>query len=247
MLIVGGIVGVLSYLMGIIPILAFGLSSLLIGFLILYLPESQESRGDNLATNLTLPLLLNIENLLEELELDERGIYLPASGLGISPKVFVPLAQTPATIRPSLGSDSSRKVFVTVGDGTEDRGILLDPPGASILISIEQMQKQDFAATQLKDAPMLLDAGLRNLGLAELSKFEQRNSTMVLEVKLRRLGELEKKLRNVAPKVVAQLGTPISSTVAAAVSKASGKYIRLKNTVLDSRESTLTVNLQLET
>jgi hypothetical protein len=247
MITLGVIVGIVSYLIGVMPMLAFGLSSLLIGFLVVYLPESQEAIADRLASNLSLPPLLNMEKLLEDLELDERGIYIPASGLGVSPKVFVPLANTPATSRPHLGLTSSRRVFVTVGAGAEDRGVLLDPPGSTILIAIEQSIKRDFSTAQMNDAPDLLDSGLRRLSLAEVSRFEKRDSDVVVQVKLRALARLEERLRYVAPKLVAQIGTPIPSALAAAVSKTTGKYTRLKSTVLDSHDATITVNLRLET
>lgn len=142
--VIGAIVGFLSYLMGIVPMLAFGLASFLIGILVLYLPERRGTIAARLAMESSLPSLLNIENLLEDLDLDERGIYIPASGLGVCPRVFVPLAETEATRQPPVGLVSSRRIFVTVGKNPEDRGVLLDAPGSQILVALEQSLRRSL-------------------------------------------------------------------------------------------------------
>jgi hypothetical protein len=100
MTVLGALVGFVSYMMGVVPILAFGLGVFLLGILVLYLPERTVSLAATLATDSSLPSLLNIENLLEDLDLNEKGIYIPASGLGVCPRVFVPLEETEATRQP---------------------------------------------------------------------------------------------------------------------------------------------------
>ena len=129
LIVVGGIVGTMSYLMNVVPTLALGVGSLLIGVMVLYLPDSGTVK-ETLAADSIIPLFMNIEKLLEDLDLDERGIYIPVSGLGVAPKVFVPMTRTSATERPPLGLTASNRIFVTVGKNPEDRGILLEAPGA---------------------------------------------------------------------------------------------------------------------
>jgi hypothetical protein len=241
----GAVVGFLSYLMGIVPMLAFGLASFLLGILVLYLPERRESIASRLATDSSLPSLLNIENLLEDLDLDERGIYIPASGLGVCPRVFVPLAETQATKQPPVELVSSRRIFVTVGENPEDRGVLLDAPGSQILITLERSLRQDLAKTNLDDLGAHLDSGLKALRIAEVTNFEYKDALVTIQMKLLGLIDLETKLRNVAPRLVAQVGTPVTSAVAAAVSKATAKYVTFKSTVLDLPNKKVSVNLKL--
>ena len=198
-----------------------------------------------LATDSSLPSLLNIEKLLEDLDLDERGIYIPASGLGVCPKVFVPLAQTPATERPPLGLGGSRRIFVTVGKNPEDRGILLDAPGGQILFALENSLHADLAKVELDDLETDLNSAFESLGIAKVTTLEQQDTTITIEMKLTALLELEERLRNLAPRLVAQVGTPIASALAAAVSKATGKYVKFKNAVLQVPEKKLTISLKL--
>lgn len=240
----GIIVSVASYLVGIIPMLAFGLGSLLIGFMILYLPES-ESIGGSVATRLLLPSLLNMENLLEDLDLDQRGIYIPVGGFGVSPKVFVPLTLTPATRNPPVGLSSSRRIFVTVGKNPEDRGILLDAPGGQILLALEQSLSNDIAKISIEDLEHSLNRGFETLGIANVISLVREDDTVQVELALRGLVQLEEKLRRSAPRLVAQIGTPLTSTVASAFAKATGKYVTLKTSLLDESNSKLRISLKL--
>jgi hypothetical protein len=242
---IGAVVGLLSYLMGIVPMLAFGLASFLVGILVLYLPERRESIAGRLATNSSLPSLLNIEKLLEDLDLDERGIYIPASGIGVCPRVFVPLAETQATRQPPVGLASSRRIFVTVGENPEDRGVLLDAPGSQILAAFEQSLRRDLAKAKLDDLSADLNSGLKALGIARVTNFEHKDNTLMIQIELTSLIDLETKLRNLAPRLVAQVGTPATSAVAAAVSKATGKYVTLKSAILDPSNKKVSINLKL--
>jgi hypothetical protein len=243
--VIGAVVGFLSYLMGIVPMLAFGLASFLIGILVLYLPERRGGVAARLAMESSLPSLLNIENLLEDLDLDERGIYIPASGLGVCPRVFVPLADTEATRQPPVGLVSSRRIFVTVGKNPEDRGVLLDAPGSQILVALEQSLRADFSKTKLDELGAALNSGFRALGIAKSANFENDNSSVKIQIELTALIDLETRLRNVAPRLVAQVGTPVTSAVAAAVSKAAGKYVTFKSAILDLPNKKVSINLKL--
>lgn len=245
MITLGGLVGFVSYLMWIVPMLAFGLASFLIGIMILYLPESNRAVTSELATDSSLPSLLNMERLLEDLDLDERGIYIPVSGLGECPKVFVPLVQTWATERPPLGLRSSNRIFVTVGKNPEERGILLDAPGSQILYSLERSLGRNLAEIPLEDLQTNLDSALRTLDIAKATTVARQESTVNIETELTALLDLEQKLRNLAPRLVMQVGTPVASALAAAVSKSTAKYVTFKNAVLQVPNRRLSISLKL--
>ena len=240
----GGLVGALSVLMGITPMIAMGLASLLIGVMVLYLPLS-ESYVRTLTTNLSLPSLLNIEKLLEDLDLVERGIYIPTKGYASSPRVFVPLARTPATDRPTLELLRSNKIFVTVGRNPEDRGILLEAPGSGILQDLERAIHADFSQTEMENLASNLDSGFRSVGLGRIVRVERHEASMIITMKVNALDDLEMKLRSEAPRLVAQIGTPVSSAVASAVSKVAGKYVVFKSTAYSPPDKKVTIKLRL--
>lgn len=242
---IGGVVGILSYLMAIVPMVALGLGSFLIGIMVLYLPESRRSMAEKLTTDLSLPFLLNIESLLEDLDLDEKGIYIPASGLGASPKVFLPLTQTQATEHPPLALTRSHRIFVTVGKNPQDRGILLDPPGNLIVTAIERTLRVDLSKTSLNELGARLNSGFKALGIAETTSLEHQDNTVSIQMDLTDLVDLETKLRNLTPRLVAQVGTPVTSAVAAAVSKATGQYATFKKAVFDVPRRKISITLKL--
>jgi hypothetical protein len=245
LIVFGVVVAVLSYLMTIIPILALGLASFLIGILMLYLPESSGAIAGRLATDSSLPALLNTEKLLEDLDLDERGIYIPAAGLGVCPKVFVPLVQTPITTRPPLGLIHSRRIFATVGKKPEDRGVLLEAPGCQILTVLEQTLNADLSSAGSDTLKERLNSGLKAIGIAKVTTLEFEDDEVKAELQLMALVDLEVKLRNLAPRLVAQVGTPVASAVAAAISKATMKYVTFKSAVLSPNEKRITLSLRL--
>jgi Double zinc ribbon len=240
----GVIVSVPSFFMNIVPMVVFGMACFLIGFMTLYLSESG-AISSVLTTASIVPSLTNIERLLEELDLDGRGIYIPASGLGICPKVFVPLAVTPATKRPPIALNGSRRIFVTVGRNPEERGLLLEAPGSQILETIERVQHIDLSKVQLDDLAANLTSGFKALGIAIEAKLEQKDASITIQIILSSLLELELRLRYAAPRVVAQIGTPVASAAAAAVSKATGKYVTFGHAVFDP--ATKTVGMTLKT
>lgn len=240
----GIIVSVPSYFMNIVPMIIFGLACFLIGFMTLYLSES-EAISSVLTTASIVPSLANIERLLEELDLDGKGIYIPASGLGICPKVFVPLATTPSTKRPPLALNDSRRIFVTVGRNPEERGLLLEAPGSQILETIERLQHLDISKVQVDDLAANLTSGFKTLGIAKEAKLEQKDTSITVQIILSSLIDLELKLRYAAPRVVAQIGTPVASAAAAAVSKATGKYVTFGHAVFNP--ATKTVGMTLKT
>lgn len=240
---VGALVGTLSYLMGIVPMVAFGLASFIIGIMILFLDSG--SIASSIATDSSLPLLLNIENLLEDLDVDEKGIYIPYSGLGVSPKVFVPLAITAATKKPPLGLIQSRRIFVTVGNGPEDRGLLLEAPGSGILVAMERSLRVDLAKIQLDDLRDHLDSGFKALGIAKIGSVELGEADIRIKIELSAPIDLEAKLMTLAPLLSTRIGTPLASATAAAISKTTKKYVTITSAVLDLSNREMRMHLSL--
>jgi len=244
--IVGAIVGTLSYFMAIVPMLALGLASLLIGLMVLYLPSS-DSVVARIAAESSLSSLCNIERLLEDLDLDERGIYIPVSGPGVAPLVFVPLALTSSTKKPPLGLNASRRIFVSVGKNPEDRGVLLDSPGAGILSSLERSLGLDLSRVGLADLQGILDSGLRSIGIGKITSVRQEDTKneVRIEMQLTALIDLDTRLRDWAPRLSQYIGTPVVSALAGALSKASAKYVKLRSAALDRANRKVSVSLQL--
>ena len=244
LVVVGGILGVLSYLMGIVPMLAFGLACFLIGIMALYLQDSK-TVAETIAADSSVSSFLNLENLIRELDLEEKGIYIPVSGFGVSPKVFIPMTLTPATVKPPLGLNHSHRIFVIVGKNPEDRGVLLEAPGNRILSAIEGSLAHDLSKTGRETLQTDLDSALRAIGVAKLTSLEQEDSELKAELVMTALLDFETKLRNLAPRFSTHVGTPVASALAASVSKATGSYTSITDATLDVPDKKMCVRLKL--
>jgi len=238
----GGIIAAFSYLMEIVPMLAFGLGSLLIGIMVLYLPGSTSSEYEYDADS-TIPSLLNVEKLLQDLDLTERGIYLPPAGSEMS-KVFIPMVLTPSTKKPPLDLNQSRRIFVTVGKNPEDRGILLESPGGTLLLAIERSLGTSLRDVSLESLAASFNSAFKALGIAKATSLNASEDTLEIHLQLSAISKAETRLRNLAPRLATQVGTPLVSAIATAVSKATGKYVTVRAAILDESRKGLVVRLK---
>ena len=240
----GLMVTLLGYLFGIVPLLALGLAALVLGIMVLYLPESGRV-SSYVATGVSLSALVNMERLLEELYLDEKGIYIPTAEAGVSPKVFIPLTQTQATGRPPVELARRGRLFVRVGEGPGERGILLEAPGSEILSQLQKLLGVDLGKTNLDDLGTALRAGFQAFGVGGELTFERQDDSVRVSLDLLALLDLEMKIRSVAPRLVSQVGGPVESAIAAAVANAARCYVVLKQTGFEPSKKRITVVLEL--
>lgn len=97
----------------------------------------------------------------------------------------------------------------------------------------------------MEDLQTYLDSAFRTLDIAKATTLTHQDSTVNIETELTALLDLEETLRNLAPRLVAQIGTPIASALAAAVSKSTAKYVTFKNAVLQLPSRRLSISLKL--
>jgi hypothetical protein len=242
----GGITAAISLYIGVTPMLALGLGSLLIGIMTIYLPEPTHTFVERLAGDSGIPALLNIENLLDDLSLNEKGVYIPTTGLGVCPKVFVPLTQGPLIRKPPLNLNNSRRVFITLNESTQAEGILLEAPGRNLLSELETALKIDFSKVEITELHDKLESGLK---LLEISKSivlaMQGDLTVTFQIQLTTFGDLEVKLSRLTPSLLDLLGTPVPSAIAAAVSKSTRQYVTFSRVSINPTDKKITGALQL--
>jgi len=233
MLVAGGVVGVFSYLSGIVPLLALGLGVFLLGVMVLFLPESTSFRADRLASLSSFPSIMNDEALIEDLDVTTHGIYIPVTGFGAVPKVYVPMLDSDTGPYPPTRLASSNRLFVVVGMNPRDRGILMNAPGGEILTAIENCLQLDLATLDPDHLAARLEAGLDMLAISKHTSLQVAGDMVTVDMDLVAFLELEEKLRGRAPRVVDQVGTPLASAIAAAVCKCRKKYVRLTGSSLE--------------
>jgi hypothetical protein len=246
LLVFGGVTSGVSILIAVTPVLVLGLASTLLGVMTLFLREPVQKSVERLASELGIPALLNIENLLDDLSLNEKGVYIPTTGLAVCPKVFVPLTRTHSNRRPPRNLNNSHKVFVILNEKTGEGGLLLEPPGRNLLSDLELTAKLDMSKVDISNLGDKLES---NFKLHEISKslaLERRDEqTVTFQTELNSVSNLEMKLASLAPRVADQVGTIVSSAIAAAVSKSTNSYVAFRNVSISPADKTITAVLEL--
>jgi hypothetical protein len=243
MLVVGATVGIFSFLNNIIPLTAFGLGTFFLGVMIIFLPESATFRSDRTALLSSLSSLMNLEALIEDLDINSQGIYIPTTGFGTVPKVVLPITELDTPPLTLMRFAHSNRVFVSVGANPRDRGILLNPPGGAILTALESSLQLDLSTIPTADLEARLNFGFEVLGISKKTTVTGGEDDLTIELQLTSLLELEERLRTNAPRMVKQIGTPLTSAVASALSKAKRKYVKLADSTLQN--SRLAIHLTL--
>jgi len=243
MLIAGATVGIFSFLNNMIPLIAFGLGTFFLGIMIIFLPESASFKSDRTALLCSLSSLMNLEALIEDLDINSHGIYIPTTGFGTVPKVVVPIIELDTPPLTLMRFAHSNRVFVSVGANPRDRGILLNPPGGTIMTALESSLQLDLSTIQAADLEARLNFGFEVLGISKKTALRGGEDELTVELQLTSLLELEKKLRTNAPRMVKQIGTPLTSAVASALSKAKKSYVKVADSTLQN--SRLAIHLTL--
>ena len=244
MLVLGALVGVFGYFIGIIPILALGLGSLLLGVIILSLPEPTASKTGRLIILSSLPSLLDIDALIEDLDIGSRGIYIPVSGFGNVPKVLLPIKESTPPLLPPARLTRSRRVFLTLGKSENERGILLNPPGGEVVSALENLLQVDLSTIKMDEFAARIGFGFETLNISSRAvALESVGTAVRVDVRSLSIADLEERLRSEAPRLIAQIGSPVTSAIAAAISKVTGNHVRINDSNFDG--SRLRVSLEV--
>jgi hypothetical protein len=240
----GTLLTVFGYFIGIVPVLVMGLGALILGLMLVFLPEPISSKAGMLAILCSLPSLLDLESLLEDLDIAPRGIYIPVAGFGAVPKVLIPIAESALSASPPPRLARSSRVFIALGRDTKQRGILLRPPGAEIISALENHLQLDLSTIKLDELSARLGFAFEMLGISKRMVEVQVEETAVrVQMSLVSLVDLEERLRSEAPRLVEQIGSPLTSAIAGTISKVTGKYVRLNGSSING--SNLIVTLEL--
>ncbi len=206
--------------------LAFaGLGFFFLGGILAYIRTDEYVKGDISQAAVT-PLLCTIDQIFRELDYNEKAMYLapkylkePEDYLAYVPKTKRMMPPSPEEIQSKEG-----KLFVSNSDG-----ILVQPPGAGLAVLMERtlgtnFMKQDLLFLQ-HNLPTLF---IENLELAQDFRMEISEDTVIVHIgnffHKELLGGNERSSR-----LDSVLGWPISSAIACALAKATGRLVVIQS------------------
>jgi uncharacterized protein YuzE len=221
-----GSVALLTSIIYVSSILAFiGLSLIFWGAILLYI-QPEEYTKKALLDSAVIPSLETLNQIVRELNYKGKAVYLPPKYLKNpeASKVYISKQKEGEIPEPELTLKHENQLFFR-----NPQGILLTPPGAQLLHLFEKQLDTNFTKTDItyitQNLPKLL---IEDLEIAENIDIDVENNDIKIKITNSTFKEAHKE-NNKLPHVSPYIGCPLSSAIACALTKATGKPITIEN------------------
>lgn len=195
------------------------------------------------------PSSANIERILKEYGLNQKGIYMPptSSNVGLSDRwstlqdsessiVFIP--EGPNLPLPKLGQDSANS------NNNGKRGVYITPPGQALCKIFELHADKSFTRLDFRQLQRILPRVLKELELAETVDIRTEENIITVEVRRSILDQICKET-NIHPQTHKQVGCLLSSAIACALVKVIGEPLTILNETRDPLTKTIEIQYQI--
>jgi hypothetical protein len=180
----------------------------------------------------------NIERLLSELNLSEKGIYLPPNNLRTIDSSLIFIPKTSKTPLPTPEETNEKQL-------TTQTGAFITPPGSVLSRLFEEELGFSFTKSNLLQVqfklPKLLVEGLE---LAEEAEIQIQGNTVTVEITGSVLDDICRQTDS-QPKTHNQVGCLLSSAVACVLTKAAGKPVIIQNETRNQETKTTKIEYQI--
>ncbi len=181
----------------------------------------------------------NIERLISELNLSEKGVYLPPKNLKNIESSLVFIPETLKTPLPTP-EETNEKLFTN-----EKTGAFVAPPGFALSRLFERELGFSFTKTDLNQIqnklPKLL---VEELELAENAEIQIQSNAVTIEITGSILDEICQQTDS-QPKTHMQVGCLMSSAIACALAKTTGKPVTIQNETRNQETKTTHIEYQI--
>jgi hypothetical protein len=205
--------------------------SCLWGALFLYIKPTKYVKLD-LLNSTTLSTLANIEKMLSNANAISQGIYLPPKRLQdyTSSLVFVPT-------KPDQALPTTKETNPKELETKNPTGLLITPPGLALSKLFEKELKKPFTETSPEDLQTQLPKLFDELQITKHLTIQPQNSNITVTIRNHVFEDLcnETAKLELTHKTV---GCPLSSALACAFAKATGKPIVIEKEETSPNETT---------
>jgi hypothetical protein len=176
----------------------------------------------------------NIDRILNEFDLSEKGIYLPPKNIGNSAISLVFIPGSPNSILPPP-EEISEGLFLKF----KKTGIIINPPGLALSQLFEQQTGESFTKYKLEDLKNKLPRIIvEDLELAEKLELIIEKDTVLIQITGSLFNDICRNTDN-QPRTHSQVGCLLSSAIACVLAKTTGKCITLQKETYISRTKIL--------
>lgn len=227
-----------------VQILAFiGLGLIFLGA-ILTLIQTEEYVKENVMNATALSPLKTLNQIIRELNYNGKAIYLPPKYLQDpeDSKAYIPRWENEELPKPEQidGQQDQETIFIK-----NPEGILITPPGSELTRLFEKTLKTSFTRTDLeylqRNMPKLL---IEDLEIAQNFELEAADGKIYARMENPIYRNLIRDVKNL-PSLWEKMGCPISSAIACALAKATGKSVTIENQKVSEDGKTIEIEYRL--
>ena len=181
----------------------------------------------------------NIERIINEFGTSLAGIYLPPGNLKNPDSSIVVIPKKPKITLPSPSELTDRI------NTNKKNAVTITPPGASLCRLFERELNVSFAKLNLNQLEVKLPKLLvERMELAEKIEIKVQRNRIILEISRSILDEICQQT-DFQPKTHKQVGCLLSSAIACALAKVSGKPVTIQNENRNQKTKTTHIEYQL--
>jgi hypothetical protein len=180
----------------------------------------------------------NIERILSEYKLAEKGLYLPPKNLQNieSSLIFIPKTADAPLPKPE---ENNQKLLTQTDDG-----IFLDPPGLALVRLFEKQLGTSFAKKDLTQlATVLPKLLIEDFELAEKVEFQTQGNTINVQITKSILNCTCRETSH-HPQTHNQVGCLLNSALACVLAKTTGKPVIIQTENYNDHTKTLNITYQ---
>lgn len=192
------------------------------GALLLYLKPTKYVKQE-LLTATASSTLSNIEKVLAKTKFHGKGIYLPPKRLKNHESSLVFIPSKPDIALPNPEETEEEKL-----SPTRSKNIFLVPPGLALSKLFEKNLGKPFTEANLNSLQAELPRLFEQLEITKKMRFETEDDNVVVEITNHIFRDLCQETRKL-PRTFEAVGCPLSSAIACALAKATGKPIIIDN------------------
>ncbi|MEM2704036.1 MAG: hypothetical protein QXR45_12840 [Candidatus Bathyarchaeia archaeon] len=223
-------------------ILAFiGLGLIFWGIILTYI-QTEEYVKQSLLTATASSNLTTINQIMKELGCEEKAIYLPPQYF-INPEVnkaYIPKDRNLKIPNPYQIQGKENNFFLQ-----NPQGILLTPPGSELTRLFEETLETSFTKVDLKylqlNLPKLLIEDLEIAQDVDITVENNKVNVTILNSAYQNLTKETAKLS----KLYRSLGCPLSSAIACALAKATGKPVIIEKQQINDKDRAIKIEYLL--
>jgi hypothetical protein len=257
LLVIGAIITLIAYpsynLSPIANVLMMvGIGALFVGAVTMFL-NTERFINEKVAEDLSLSSVVVVDDLLRDLRVKNKGIYVPSSQTGTNVKVFIPLkAAYEVPVQSRLADD--RAFLIDLANPAQE-GVLLKPLGYHLFRYTSEDLKVDWKEeagngedtvdqqherTQTSLTEQLQQTLTKGLEIAEKVVVSHTNGQLTVRLQNTAYIGMCKALKAEAPQVCEQIGCPLCSLIACIYTEHTNVTTFIKEAQSDKNDITVT-------